>query len=120
MDPRQAQEQSGLFRITGPGRADIEAIRLEAARARDAAIGDMLRGGLRRVGQAFAALGAALLSWPERHATYDNLRRLTDRELADIGLTRGDIVRVFEPDFRLPTRPANANSAPATARAQAA
>ena len=59
-------------------------------------------------------------AWPERRRTYENLRALTDRELADIGLTRSDIFRVFEPDFSanqprpangLAPRPANGNLA---------
>lgn len=120
MDPRRDQEQSGLFQTNQPIRTDIEAIRLEAAQTRDAAIGDLLRRGLRALGQAFAVVGAALATWPQRRATYDNLRRLTDRELADIGMTRGDIFRVFEPDFRLPSRPANTNSVPGSSRTQAA
>ena len=37
-----------------------------------------------------------IATWPRRRATYDSLARLTDRELADIGLTRGDIGHVFE------------------------
>ena len=64
---------------------------------------------LGRLGDALGALGSALLHWPERRRTYSDLQNLTDRELADIGLARGDIARVFEPDFRLPATPA-ANS----------
>ena len=35
--------------------------------------------------------------------TYNQLSRLTDRELADIGITRGDITRVSrgDPEYRL-------------------
>ncbi len=35
--------------------------------------------------------------------TYNQLSRLTDRELADIGITRGDIKRVSkgDPEYRL-------------------
>lgn len=68
---------------------------------------------LDRLGAALGALGTALLSWPERRRTYSDLQNLTDRELADIGLARGDIARVFEPDFRMPAAPA-ANSNEAT------
>jgi uncharacterized protein YjiS (DUF1127 family) len=37
----------------------------------------------------------------ERCRVYEHLRALTDRELADIGLARGDIGRVLEPEFHL-------------------
>jgi uncharacterized protein YjiS (DUF1127 family) len=60
----------------------------------------------------FKALGAivdTLLSFPARRSTYEELRQLTDRELDDIGLTRGDIPRVFEPNFAMPAAAANAN-----------
>lgn len=33
----------------------------------------------------------SLVSWHERRITRDELYRLSDRELDDIGLTRGDI-----------------------------
>ncbi|WP_237212805.1 DUF1127 domain-containing protein [Falsiroseomonas oryziterrae] len=121
MDPRRAPEQSGLFHSKAPASAEIEAIRLAAVRSRDAAIADILQRAARRVGAVFSAVADALTSWPERRATYEKLKRLNDRELADIGLTRGDIARVFEPDFQLPVgRAANGNEAAAQARAKAA
>jgi uncharacterized protein YjiS (DUF1127 family) len=43
---------------------------------------------------AFANLLGAVTAWNERRATEDALSRLTDRELADVGLTRGDIPRI--------------------------
>ncbi|KIT16459.1 DUF1127 domain-containing protein [Jannaschia aquimarina] len=39
----------------------------------------------------FANLLAAALTWSDRRGTVRALRALTDRELADIGLTRGDV-----------------------------
>lgn len=36
----------------------------------------------------------ALIVWNERRVTRNALSQLTDRELEDIGLTRGDIPRV--------------------------
>ena len=52
------------------------------------------------------ALGGRLLAalqWlaamPRRRAVLDELARLSDHELADIGLTRGDLPRVFDPAF---------------------
>ncbi len=116
MTPRRLQEQTGLFHIPTPNRQalDIEAIRLAAIRARDEAIADGLRRFFGGIGRALGAVATAVFTWPTRRRTYENLRGLTDRELADIGLTRGEITRVFEPEFRMNTRAAaNSNAAPA-------
>ena len=44
-----------------------------------------------------------LLTWlsnlMERHTVMSELRDLSDRELADIGLSRSEISRVFDPSF---------------------
>jgi uncharacterized protein YjiS (DUF1127 family) len=125
MDPRRNQEQIGLFRDFPESNhfAEVEAIRAQAIQARDAAMAAAVGRAVGGIGKALAAVGSALLSWPQRRATYENLRLLSDRELADIGLTRGDITRVFEPDFRMPARAANTNAAPvapAQGRPQAA
>lgn len=42
----------------------------------------------------FSRIGAALNDWHNSRTTRDALLRLTDRELDDIGLSRGDIDRV--------------------------
>ena len=46
---------------------------------------------------------ARLMAWlsdmPRRRQVLNELRSLSDHELADIGLSRGDLHRVFEPDF---------------------
>jgi uncharacterized protein YjiS (DUF1127 family) len=117
MNPRDTQEQIGLFSATlqAPTAGTIDAIVTQARRERDAALAQRVQ----RFFGALAAIGQALLTWNARSTTYENLRSLSDRELADIGLTRGDIGRVFEPGFALPQRPANTN-APATARPAAA
>jgi uncharacterized protein YjiS (DUF1127 family) len=53
-----------------------------------------------------AGVGAKLLAavrWfaelPRRQAVLEELSALSDRELADIGLNRGDLPRVFDPAF---------------------
>lgn len=92
-----------------PRRAEIEAIRLSAIRARDeAAIGAFGRIA-QRAGSAVIHAVEALVSWSTRNATYASLSRLTDRELADIGLTRGDIGHVFDAGFGEAGRGANDN-----------
>ena len=53
-------------------------------------------------GGLLASFGA-LLRWvaelPKRRAVLDELGSLSDHELADIGLTRADLPRVFDPEF---------------------
>lgn len=44
-------------------------------------------------------LGKAIAALRGRQAVFNELHSLTDRELADIGITRGDIHRVFDPTF---------------------
>ncbi len=41
----------------------------------------------------------AVLEWPQRRAVRAELAALTDRELADVGLSRGDLPRVFDAGF---------------------
>jgi uncharacterized protein YjiS (DUF1127 family) len=109
MNPRDTQEQIGLFLAlpTAPGAHGIERIRAQAVAARDAAVAGMVVRGVRAVGRILTML----FTWPTRQSTYESLRQMSDRDLADIGLSRGDIGRVFEPDFRLPAPavPAAAN-----------
>jgi uncharacterized protein YjiS (DUF1127 family) len=42
------------------------------------------------------ALVAAFAAWREKRAALNELQMLTDRELADIGLSRADLPRVFD------------------------
>lgn len=44
-----------------------------------------------RIATAFASIVNAVVSWNDVRATRAALSRLTDRELDDIGLSRGDI-----------------------------
>lgn len=79
--------------------SEIEALHLSAAAARDAAAAAGFRRALATLGRGLAALGGAVLAFPARLATYNALRELSDRELRDIGMTRHDIGRVFDPGF---------------------
>lgn len=47
----------------------------------------------------FARIAGWLREMPRRHAVLEELNALSDRELADIGLTRADIGHVFDTDF---------------------
>jgi uncharacterized protein YjiS (DUF1127 family) len=49
-----------------------------------------------RINASIAGLGAALVAWKEARDTRGALSALSDRELADIGLCRGDIDYVAE------------------------
>jgi len=41
----------------------------------------------------------AVTEWYRRQAVLHEMAMMTDRELADIGLSRGDLPRVFDPAF---------------------
>lgn len=45
------------------------------------------------------AVWASLLDMLRRRAVLDELSMLSDRELADVGLTRAELSDVFRPDF---------------------
>ena len=57
------------------------------------------RGLLRRIGDGLASLVQGVKTWSSRHATLSEMEQMSDRELADIGLTRVDVPRVFDPEF---------------------
>lgn len=46
------------------------------------------------LGSVFARVTATVAAWNDASITRRELNRLTDRELSDIGLSRGDIERV--------------------------
>jgi uncharacterized protein YjiS (DUF1127 family) len=64
--------------------AAIEAVRQDAMHQRDAQVGSWFRNAFR-----------AIVEYPSRRRVMDELSMLSDRELADIGLNRGDIAGVF-------------------------
>jgi uncharacterized protein YjiS (DUF1127 family) len=70
---------------------------LERTRSLRYAAGAAYEAGLvRSAGQALARLGDALFGWARRARARAELAGLTDRELADVGLTRGEIGRVVD------------------------
>ena len=53
----------------------------------------------RKLGDGLALLVGEVTGWVRRQATFAEMEGMSDRELADIGLTRGDVPRVFDPAF---------------------
>jgi uncharacterized protein YjiS (DUF1127 family) len=53
----------------------------------------------RGIGHWLAWAMAAVAAWWRRQAVLQEMSMLTDRELADIGLSRADLPRVFDPAF---------------------
>jgi uncharacterized protein YjiS (DUF1127 family) len=47
----------------------------------------------------FGRLTSAIGEWRQRHAVLQEMQTMTDRELSDIGLSRADLGRVFDPAF---------------------
>ena len=79
--------------------AEREAIRVAATTEGDAQFVQKLGRGFRASITAVATVARAVASFPAKRRAYSDLLALSSRELADIGLTRADIPRVFEPDF---------------------
>jgi uncharacterized protein YjiS (DUF1127 family) len=44
-------------------------------------------------------LGSMFREWQHRRAVMQEMSLMTDRELSDIGLSRSDLARVFDPAF---------------------
>lgn len=53
----------------------------------------------RRVAGWFSRLLAKIAEWQRRRAVMQEMAMMTDRELSDIGLSRSDLARVFDPTF---------------------
>lgn len=101
MDARLTQSELNALRpsIGMRDAAEREALRLAATQAGDAFFVTKLRQALRTGATALATLARAVGSFPAKRRAYADLMALSPRELADIGLTRADIPRVFDPDF---------------------
>jgi len=54
---------------------------------------------LDRIGSFVTGLARGIADLPRRRGVLDELSMLSEHELADIGLTRGDIGHVFDADF---------------------
>ncbi len=106
MDARITKEETALLLNLTPSRRamEIEEIRLAAIRARDEAIGRAIRAALVGVWRFVRGVARFIATYPQRRALFDQLNAMSDRELADIGLTRADLARVFDEDFGRPDR----------------
>jgi len=78
-----------------PSSVDPVELRIAAVRARDAAVARGFVAAARAVGRLIGRVVLFLAAYPKRRAAFDSLWRLSDRELADIGLTRSDLPSVL-------------------------
>jgi len=120
MDARITKEETALLLNLAPSRSarEVEAIRLAAIRARDEAIGQAIARGVSALWRGIRAAALFLLDYPRRRAVFEQLQAMSDRELADIGLERADLARVFDEDF-VPRRLVTPAAAPAVPAAPA-
>jgi uncharacterized protein YjiS (DUF1127 family) len=120
MDARITKEETALLLNLAPSRhaREVEAIRLAAIRARDEAIGQALARGVSALWRGLRATVKFLAEYPRRRAVFRQLQAMSDRELADIGLERADLARVFDEDFAT-RRQLTATAAPTPAQAAA-
>lgn len=117
MDARISPQDAALLQHLSPATAVREAdqLRLAAIRSRDEVIGNAVKAAF---GKLFSGIGAVLrfvVQYPERARVLRQLHGLSDRELADIGLERGDLGRVFDEDFAAGHRITSARKVPGTA-----
>ena len=82
---------------------EIDQLVRDARRAQAQVAGQMIKTAFKFVGKIFAGIGNGL------HAatTYDELARLSDRELADIGLNRDQIASVAFDDLAIRSAKSN-------------
>jgi len=81
----QFEYSLGNLSYIGPAYEDPQTAEVKAS-------GRGVAGWLRRLVMAVAA-------WRQRQAVLQEMQTMSDRELADIGLSRGDLSRVFDPAF---------------------
>ncbi len=93
MNAPLAKEQIALLM------SDSLTYRTPAVEGTDGTIADPHPTGLSRFVAFLRRAVAAVIELPRRRAVMDELALLTDRELADIGLNRAELNRVFDPRF---------------------
>ena len=65
----------------------------------DGTVADARPSALAKLARRAAQAVSMLVNLPRRRAVLDELSMLSDRELADIGLTRAELSNVFDPQF---------------------
>lgn len=104
---------------------EAERIRKQARRDRAEIIGGALIRAVRAVFRGLGGVAQAFADAKRQHALYEELTRLTDRELRDIGINRADIPAVVagvvtrREDRRAPAVAAAAEPVQTPAQAQA-
>lgn len=93
MNAPLAKEQMALLM------SDSLTMRDSYAPGTDGTIAEQRPSGLGRLAALCRNAMMALVEMPRRRAVLDELSVLTDRELADIGLNRAELNRVFDPAF---------------------
>ncbi len=93
MNIRAAKDETSFLFPTNISYAGSVASDSVAAPQRDdaGALTRLLRGAVRGL--------AWIAELPRRHAVLSELELMSDRELADIGLARGELSKVFEPAY---------------------
>lgn len=93
MNAPLAKEQIALLM------SDSLTYRTPVVEGTDGTVAEARPSGLARLREAVAAWMGRLAEVPQRRAVIAELNMLTDRELADIGLRRCDVGRVFDARF---------------------
>ncbi|MCC7283945.1 MAG: DUF1127 domain-containing protein [Acetobacteraceae bacterium] len=93
------EETALLLNLTSPVPTEAELIRLEEMRVQEPAIGRGIAGMAKAAWRAIREAFARLAAYPERMRVLHHLSAMSERELADIGLTRDSLPRVFDEDF---------------------
>lgn len=100
MDARITREETALLlNIDNPRETEVDRLRDQALHTREAAFGARLLAVLERLAGAARTVFAALAAYAAQRRTLSHLSGLSDRELADIGLSRNELGRVFDTEF---------------------
>lgn len=77
--------------VSAPSMVDAVTLRQAAVRARDEAILGAIKRAAKASYRFLRDMVAMIAAYPQRRAAFEALWRLSDRELADIGLNRADL-----------------------------
>ena len=93
MNAPLAKEQIALLM------SDSLTLRTRSPQGTDGTVAEPRQSGLATFWDRLTGLWASLVDLPRRRAVIDELSMLSDRELADVGLTRAELTSVFDPGF---------------------